>query len=317
MQVLQSRKRSPAAPVDQAPARPKRPKRPKRLVPLMALTALLLSACATRLLPPAPPQPMDAQQPLAWRTLHPGLRYAVVSPWPNSRVHVLQLDLREPSLRLQVSPPQARALTVDVLAADPAVLASFNASFFDRRHTPRGLTVSDGTVWPQVLLPTESPALACDRVQRCEIYFAPGAAAPAHWFNAVAGTPWLVRDGQARVAADDTTCASLCGYLHPRTAIGLDASGLTLTVVLAEGRRAALGVGPNAAVGVALAPLAAWMQSLGVHQAINLDGGGSSTLWLQGRAVMARPANEPNERAISTALQIVRVGVADSPGAAP
>ena len=47
--------------------------------------------------------------------------------------------------------------------------------------------------------------------------------------------------------------------------------------------------------------------------AINLDGGGSSTLWLQGRAVMARPANEPAERALANVVSIVR-SVAD-PGA--
>jgi Phosphodiester glycosidase len=256
-----------------------------------------------------------------WRTVHPGLRYAVFSPWPSSRVHVLQLDLAEPGLRLQVSPPEARGLTMDMLAIDPVVVASLNASFFDRSHTPRGLTVSDGRAWPRVLVPADSPVLACDAAQRCAMHFAPGLVAPPDWFNAVAGTPWLVRDGQARLAADDSTCASLCAYLHPRTALGLDASGRTLTVVLAEGRRAAvggaLGGAAGGAVGVALAPLAAWMRELGVHQAINLDGGGSSTLWLQGRAAMGRPANEPNERALSTALQIVRVGVADAPGVVP
>jgi hypothetical protein len=283
-----------------------------QLLGALALCAGLL-ACASQPGDQQSSGAITAPATAAWRTVHPGLRYAVFSPWPSSRVHVLQLDLFEPSLRLQVSPPQARGLTIDMLAIDPVVVASFNASFFGRGHVPRGLTVSDGVVWPGVLLPKESPALACDVAQRCTVSFLPSEVAPADWFNAVAGTPWLVRDGQARLAADDSTCASLCAQLHPRTAVGLDARGRVLTVVLAEGRRSAVG----GAVGVALAPLASWMRELGAHQAINLDGGGSSTLWLQGRAVMDRPANEPNERAISTVLQIVRVGVTDAPGAAP
>jgi Phosphodiester glycosidase len=299
---------------------------PKNLAaPLAALLLGLLTGCAGPML--AAPNAGAASTASAasaasaagaepvWRTLNPGLRYAVINPWPSSRVHVLQLDLREPSLRLQVSPPAARGLTMDQLAGDPAVLASVNASFFGRGHVPRGWAVSDGVVWPGVFLPAQSPALVCDRAQRCVVDFAPQGAAPQRAFNVVAGTPWLVRDGQARSAADDATCAALCAQLHPRTVAGLDARGHTLTLVLAEGRRGAVG----GAVGVALAPLAVLLQGLGVHQAINLDGGGSSTLWLQGRAVMGRPANEPNERALSTALQIVRVGVgeAHAPGATP
>jgi Phosphodiester glycosidase len=253
----------------------------------------------------AEPSPATTAQ-ASWRTLHAGLRYASLSPWPDSRVHVLQLDLREPSLRLQVSPPHTRGLTMDQLARDSQVLASINASFFGREHVPRGLTVSDGVSWEGVFMPETSPALACDRAQRCRMHFSPPAVPPSAWFNAVAGTPWLMRDGVTRSAADDESCASLCARTHPRTAVGLDASGHTLTWVLAEGRR-----GP--VVGVALAPLAQWMRGLGVHNAINLDGGGSSTLWLQGQAVMARPANEPGERALSAVLQIVRVSASGEP----
>jgi exopolysaccharide biosynthesis protein len=263
-------------------------------------------ACAPWPRVPTSVAPDSAGVQPTWRTLHPGLRYAVVSPWPDSRLHVLQLNLREPRLRVQVSPPHTRGMTMDQLAQDSRVLASINASFFGRQHVPRGLTVSDGVSWEGVFMPETSPALACDRTQRCHMHFSPPALPPPVWFNAVAGTPWLVRDGVARSAADDESCASLCARTHPRTAVGLDASGHTLTWVLAEGRR-----GP--VVGAALAPLAQWMRGLGVHNAINLDGGGSSTLWLQGQAVMARPANEPGERALSAVLQIVRVSGAQEP----
>ena len=57
--------------------------------------------------------------------------------------------------------------------------------------------------------------------------------------------------------------------------------------------------------GVTLVQLSRLMRDLGAWDAINLDGGGSSTLWLQGRAVMARPANEPAERALANVVSIV------------
>ncbi|MGE1095292.1 phosphodiester glycosidase family protein, partial [Pseudomonas zeae] len=87
----------------------------------------------------------------------------------------------------------------------------------------------------------------------------------------VSGTPWLVRDGQARSADDDASCANLCAQSHPRTAVGMDASGRQLIVLLAAGRR-----GP--VKGLTLAQTAELMRELGAVQAFNLDGGGSSTL---------------------------------------
>jgi Phosphodiester glycosidase len=273
----------------------------------LALCWWALTSCAQQAVPIGAD---TAAATPSWQTVQRGLRYAVLSPWPHSRVHLVQLDLFEPRLRLQVSPPQARGLRMDQMATDGVVLASINAAFFGRGQVPRGLTVSDGVPWDGVFLPQTSPALACDHSQRCAIHFTPPTEPPVAWFNVVSGTPWLVRDGQARTAADDAGCESLCARTHPRTALGLDAAQRTLTLVLVEGRR-----GP--VLGVSLAALSQWMQGLGIHNAINLDGGGSSTLWLQGQAVMARPLNEPAERALSAALHIMRVGAEAADHAAP
>ena len=98
-----------------------------------------------------------------------GLHYRSFSPWPDGRVHVLRLDLREPGLRLVVSSPAQRGLPMDRRADGAAAVASFNASFFDRSFVPRGVTVSQGQAWTPVLQAAASPWLACDRVQRCHI----------------------------------------------------------------------------------------------------------------------------------------------------
>ena len=104
-----------------------------------------------------------------WQRVTGGLHYRSFSPWPDGRVHVLRLDLREPGLRLVVSSPAQRGLPMDRRADGAAAVASFNASFFDRSFVPRGVTVSQGQAWTPVLQAAASPWLACDRVQRCHI----------------------------------------------------------------------------------------------------------------------------------------------------
>jgi hypothetical protein len=82
---------------------------------------------------------------------------------------------------------------------------------------------------------------------------------------------------------------------HPRTAIGWNREHLFLVVV--DGRQAGLSVGMN------YAELAELMRRLGCTEAMNLDGGGSSTLWLGGD-VMNSPS-DGRERRVANSLIIV------------
>lgn len=81
--------------------------------------------------------------------------------------------------------------------------------------------------------------------------------------TAVSGRQVLVEDGQTVPHADQTR--------HPRTAVGFSESGATMYVVTFDGRQAASG-------GYTLDEVAAELQAMGAHDALNLDGGGSSTL---------------------------------------
>jgi hypothetical protein len=261
----------------------------------------MLAGCASR---PDDASSQGSAATLAWRAVAPGLSYAVASPWPDSRVHLLRMDLREATLALVVSAHEARGATLPALveqAGPSAVVAAVNASFFDRSWAALGWTVSGGRAWPDAMRPQTAPLLACDAAQRCAVVFEPPAAPSPRWAQAVGGTPWLVRAGQPRTPQADETCAALCARAHPRTAAGLSGQGRWLWLVLVEGRR------PPVA-GVALAPLAQWLAELGVDDALNLDGGGSSMLWLQGSTPMARPANEPQARALANGLLILRRG---------
>lgn len=81
--------------------------------------------------------------------------------------------------------------------------------------------------------------------------------------TAVSGRQILVEDGELVPNADQTR--------HPRTGIGVSEDGKTLYVITVDGRQAASG-------GYTLDELGTELLALGAHSALNLDGGGSSTL---------------------------------------
>jgi exopolysaccharide biosynthesis protein len=74
---------------------------------------------------------------------------------------------------------------------------------------------------------------------------------------------------------------------QPRTAIGYSRNGRYLYLVVADGRQ------PFYSEGMTTAELAKLMISLGAQYAMNLDGGGSSTMVVQDRAGHARVLNSP------------------------
>ncbi|GAA3772013.1 hypothetical protein GCM10022225_69200 [Plantactinospora mayteni] len=79
---------------------------------------------------------------------------------------------------------------------------------------------------------------------------------------AIGGNLVLVKDGAATTVSHPR---------NPRTAVGFSADGLTMWMVVVDGRS-------SASVGMTYVELANYMKSLGADDAINLDGGGSSTL---------------------------------------
>jgi hypothetical protein len=109
--------------------------------------------------------------------------------------------------------------------------------------------------------------------------------------DSIGGYPLLVQDGAVVV----TGCrASFCAR-HPRTAIGVDDAGRMLLVVV-DGRR-------KGSVGMTLHELARLMRKLGTVDALNLDGGGSTTMVVRRKIV-----NEPSsgwERSVSSAVLIL------------
>ena len=101
--------------------------------------------------------------------------------------------------------------------------------------------------------------------------------------ESVGGTPVLVRDGRVWVQGDGTGFVS---GLHPRTVAGWDATGRVLLVTV-DGRQ------PGHSAGMALPELADFLVGIGAVEALNLDGGGSTTMVIAGQIV-----NLPSDRLV-------------------
>lgn len=109
----------------------------------------------------------------------------------------------------------------------------------------------------------------------------------------ISGGPYLVRDSQIYVDVKDQKLTSISGK-NPRTAIGYTKDD-NLILVTIDGRE-------ESSVGMNIYDLAKFMKSLGCDNAMNLDGGGSSVMYIKGNIV-----NNPSVRggaAISNAFTI-------------
>jgi hypothetical protein len=247
----------------------------------------------------------------------PGLAYYgvtdTVQPWA---IHLLRMELDRCELGLRVLEAPVgggeglgRSSVTDlVVAAGDEVLAGVNADFFTPEGAPVGTEVVDGEVrrvrnrpafgWkpgnnPWMGIPVvegDSGLIVGWRVPR------PGGDAET---QVVGGFPLLLESGVRIGDLEVTERPSFAAERHPRTAVGFDEDEPLLWLVVVDGRQ------PGYSVGMSLPELAGLFESLGVEDAVNLDGGGSTVMVLRGEAVSS-PSDAEGERPVANALGIVR-----------
>jgi hypothetical protein len=114
----------------------------------------------------------------------------------------------------------------------------------------------------------------------------------------VGGSHVLVRAGHATDAVTAGERTAFITRRHPRTAVGYRQGGGRLLLVVVDGRQAPY------SDGMALDELAALLVRLGADEALNLDGGGSTAMVVEG-AVVNRPSDAGGERAVANALVLL------------
>ncbi|HEX9697064.1 MAG TPA: phosphodiester glycosidase family protein [Actinomycetota bacterium] len=121
--------------------------------------------------------------------------------------------------------------------------------------------------------------------------------------GSIGGSHVLLKDGRRTF---QIVPRGLIQGRHPRTVVGWNKQG-EIFLVTADGRR------PRSAEGMSLLQITRFMQQMGATDAINLDGGGSTTFVTRGRVI-----NQPSgsrERGVATALVIVPVAPKPKPAA--
>jgi hypothetical protein len=255
-----------------------------------------------------PAQPKESSQ-----ELFQGITYQLkVRQSPRPMVlHVLLVNLRAAGIRFLVTPgnPKAErplaASTTSQFLSKSHLQVAINGDGFTPWHsntildyyphkgdgvTPIGMAASQGVIYSQ---PTDAePTLYIGRDNRARFNNPIGGI-----YNAISGNIMLVEDGKVNSPPNESP--------QPRTAIGLDQKMRQIIVVVVDGRQ------PGYSEGATLSEMADLLIEFGAYSGMNLDGGGSSTVVVEGSngkpEVLNRPIDLgiPNrERAIGNQLGI-------------
>jgi exopolysaccharide biosynthesis protein len=212
---------------------------------------------------------------------------------PNYSIHIVNVNLLDPRVSAHVSrggpdpdgdgPWLTTLLPTREIAGREHYDIAVNGDFFLAKFTfdiegrntgyvrgkfaaPEGPAMTDGKFWhhptndyPYLEITSSKTARLMDG--RVSDPIDPGAR------QIVGGRPIIVRGGKAIVYT-----TRFATNRHPRTAVGLNKAGTELTLLVVDGRQPAL------SIGMTLAELSDEMIRAGCDSALNLDGGGSTTL---------------------------------------
>ncbi len=114
--------------------------------------------------------------------------------------------------------------------------------------------------------------------------------------DATNGLPQLIKNSKIDITWEqEKSSKSFVETRHPRTAVAKLKDGKFLMITV-DGRSEASG-------GIGLQDLAEYLLSLGATDAMNLDGGGSTTMFVDGR-VVNKPSDKEGERKVSDAILV-------------
>ena len=201
--------------------------------------------------------------------------------------HVLEIDTKTKGIELLVTPPDSNgetplnARTTSQFLDEFDVQIAINGDGFvpwwshspadyyphiGDPVTPFGFTASRGDVYSQGIEMSigVKPTLYVSRRNALSFNNPPG-----NIYNAISGDRMIVLKGQAVPNLDNED-------IDPRTAIGMNRNGRYLYIIVVDGRQ------PFYSNGATLSELAQIFIDQGAYIAMNLDGGGSSTMVIEG-----------------------------------
>ncbi|HEX5059094.1 MAG TPA: phosphodiester glycosidase family protein [Kofleriaceae bacterium] len=235
-----------------------------------------------------------------WSDPHPGMR-RLHRTTADQNINVLVVDLCASGVSVRATKTGERQRTVSSFGALVGAEAAINGDFFSfETYGTNGPAMSGGAAWGGTDHNYVAPVQFGAYRVALPPHEATGGVEP--WAReVVSGHPTLLVAGAPRNNNGDT----LCTARHPRTALGLSADKEKLFLAVVDGRA-------TGRIGMTCDELGALLEGLGASDAVNLDGGGSSTMWLAGTGVLNFPSDGA-QRVVANHLAINATGT----GAAP
>lgn len=235
-----------------------------------------------------------------WTDPFPGVRHLhrVTS---DQDINVLRVELCAAGIAFRATKESEQGKTTSAFATSVGAQVAVNGDFFKIKESfdlERGIAVGDGVAWaPSATPEDESVGQIAFGDDRVELIRDSVLQSVEPWMkNVVGGRPTLLFNGEK---TDTSVHAVLC-QKNPRTAVGLDKSKNVVFLVVVDGRAATR-------VGMTCPELADLMKDLGAYNALAFDGGGSSTMWLEGKGVLNHPT-DGSERVVSNHLALFAKG---------
>lgn len=242
-------------------------------------------------------------------TIARGIRYITLNNGTANGpliVDVLEIEMSDDNITVKTAlagPDGGFGLApVSKLVSDSKAIAGINGVFYASDGTPLGLIIVDGYLKSRPLMNrtamgiTRGGNILIDNVSMDES----GNLVP-NWLEqgviyAVGGGPRLVKGGRINVTSiEERFKADIACGRAPRTAVGVTHDG-KLLLVSVTGRQA------YHSVGVTLEELAGIMIELGAKDAMNFDGGGSSTMVV--RDFIMNTPSDGKERKVADAILV-------------
>ena len=189
------------------------------------------------------------------------------------KMFVLEVDLKEAHLTMKASSPNEEGklktkqqMTLQALAYDKSgsrVLAAVNGDFFAKDGTPQGIYYRNGTCLKGTMTDNVCTFFAITKNKRAII-------GSYDEYDSYKENIQEAVGGRVRLMTNGNVLPQTVTALEPRTAIGVTDDNVVY-ILVADGRNFWY------SNGMRYAELGAVMKALGAKNAINLDGGGSST----------------------------------------
>ncbi|MGQ9651481.1 MAG: phosphodiester glycosidase family protein [Phycisphaerae bacterium] len=247
---------------------------------LLAISLIVISR-----LEPEHPEPLVSPVPVAgpgeqispWQPVFVGVEMCRASaslPRP-MQIRAVRVDCREPTISFLVTPSNGdepldcNARTPSEFLREFKCQVAINGSVFlptaGRAREPldvRGLSLSRGNLYSP---PNQYDALLISADRKAWIARSPVTTGNA--YNGLSGFHAILLDGRNVGAGND---------LEPRSAVGISKDQRYLLLMTIDGRQT------NYSEGATTAETAEWLRRLGAWNGLNLDGGGSTALVIEG-----------------------------------